>query len=75
MDELQKLCRCRGTRNRLTAALKEILFGKIVIEQAEQIYSKSQVLEIRNPQEEPITWWVDENALAPFRLDRARGRL
>ncbi len=39
---------------------KEVSFGKIVIEQTEQIYSKSQVLEICNPQEEPITWWIDE---------------
>lgn len=45
-----------------------------MIEQAEQIYSKSQVLEIFNPQEEPITWWIDES-VAPFRLDKKNGRL
>jgi len=46
-----------------------------VIEQPEQIYSKSQTVEIRNPQDDAITWWVDETALAPFRLDKNKGRL
>lgn len=54
---------------------KEVSFGKIVIEQTEQIYSKSQVLEICNPQEEPITWWIDEQGLAPFRVDKKNGRM
>jgi hypothetical protein len=51
MDELQKICKCKGIKNRLVSTEKEVNFGKIVIEQMEQIYSKSQTLEIRNPQE------------------------
>jgi hypothetical protein len=74
-DELQKLCRCQGVKNKLIAMSKHVTFGKIVIEQAEQTYSKSQTLEIFNPQDEPINWWVDDAALAPFKLDRKNGRL
>lgn len=44
LDELQKVCRCKGIKNKLTSAEKEVSFGKIVIEQIEQIYSKSQLL-------------------------------
>lgn len=50
MDELQKLCICKGVKNKLMALHKEVSFGKIVIEQTEQSYSKSQTLEIFNPQ-------------------------
>jgi hypothetical protein len=75
MDNLQRVCRCKGVKNRLMALTKEVVFGKIVIEQAEQIYCKSQLLEIFNPQEDVITWWVDETGLAPFRLDKKSGRL
>ena len=69
------MCRCVGTKNRLTAMQKEVDFGKIVIEQAEQSYQKSQVIEIRNPQEEAISWWIEEYSLHPFRVDRCKGRL
>ena len=75
MDELQKVCICKGVKNKLMALHKEVSFGKIVIEQAEQSYSKSQQLEIFNPQNEPICWWVEDSGLAPFKLDRKGGRL
>ena len=57
------------------ALKKDISFGKIVIEQVEQTYNKSQILEIYNPQNEPINWWIDDTGIAPFRLDRKTGRL
>jgi hypothetical protein len=57
------------------AMQKEVGFGKTVIEQGEQIYSKSQTLEIFNPQEEAISWWVEETGLLPFKLDKKGGRL
>ena len=47
----------------------------MVIEQCEQIYNKNQVLEIMNPQEEVVEWWIDEAGLAPFRVDKKSGRL
>ena len=57
------------------ALSKEVSFGKTVIEHTEQIYSKNQSLEIFNPQEDPITWWIDESGLSPFRVDKKNGRL
>ena len=75
LEELQKVCRCRGIKNKLVATEKEVNFGKIVIEQIEQVYSKSQTHEIRNPQEEPINWWVEEAGLLPFKLDKTQGKL
>lgn len=44
MEDLQKVCRCKGIKNRLVSTEKEVNFGKIVIEQIEQVYSKSQTL-------------------------------
>lgn len=59
----------------MIAVEKEVNFGKIVIEQIEQIYSKSQTLEIRNPQEDPISWWIEDTNLYPFKLDKTQGKL
>ena len=75
LDELQRVCRCLGTKNRLTAPEKEVNFGKIVIEQVEQSYHKVQTFEIKNPQEKAISWWVEESTLAPFKLEKYKGRL
>jgi hypothetical protein len=44
MEELQRICKCKGIKNRLICTEKEVNFGKIVIEQIEQIYNKSQTL-------------------------------
>ncbi len=57
------------------AAQKEINFGKIIIEQNLESYQKNKTLEIKNPQEEPIEWWVDDSNIYPFSLEKIRGKL
>ena len=57
------------------AAQKEINFGKIIIEQNLESYQKNKTLEIKNPQEEPIEWWVDDQNIYPFSLEKSRGKL
>ena len=50
------------------ATEKEINFGKIIIEQNLQSYQKNKMIEIKNPQEEPIEWWIDDANIHPFSL-------
>jgi hypothetical protein len=38
-------------------------------------YQKNKTLEIKNPQEEPIEWWVDDSNIYPFSLEKSRGKL
>jgi hypothetical protein len=57
------------------AAEKEINFGKIIIEQNLESFQKNKILEIRNPQEESIDWWIDDSNIYPFSLEKNKGRL
>lgn len=57
------------------ATEKEINFGKIIIEQNLESYQKNKILEIKNPQEDPIEWWIDDSNILPFSLEKSRGKL
>jgi hypothetical protein len=50
-------------------------FGKIIIEQNIESYQKNRVLEIKNPQQETIEWWIDDSNIYPFSLEKSKGRL